>query len=337
VRAGLIPLRDATAATVLLLAAVWAGSGGFAHLDLALLGYLGATVVAAFGTVWRISTAWRRPAAAFYLRALWHRRAVPGAGRDLAAQGFIARRSWLRWSAHMLLSLGTLASFAITLPLVFGWMRFQAEGQSTYRILVASQPAGRFALDGPVAWLLFHALSLAAVAVVLGALYFLAVRWRARRLPGVATSFHLGPLLLLLAVALTGLALPATRGRPDLFPIAAAVHELTVIVLLVAMPFSKLSHLLIRPLQLGAQVVRRPEAERVACTGCGAPLAPAAQIDAVAALLRERGLGFQRVCPGCRRRQVAQTQAGLLGAHFQPPITGAAPRPPVRTRTERAA
>jgi hypothetical protein len=210
-------------------------------------------------------------------------------------------------------------------------MRFQADGQSAYRVLVASLPAGRFLLDGPIAWLTFHALAVAAVAVVLGALYFLGIRWRARRLPDVGTSFHVGPLLLLLAVALTGLALPATRGRPELFRIAAVAHELTVIVLLVAIPFSKLSHLLIRPLQLGAQVVNRPDAERVACAGCGGPLAPAAQVDAVQALLQANGLAFQPYCAGCRRRQLATTQAGLLGAHFQPPITGATPRTAVRT------
>jgi hypothetical protein len=329
VRAGLI---DASIATALLIAAIWAGSDGF---DRALLGYLGAVVVAAFGTAYRLSLAWRRPAAAFYLRQLWHRRAprpvLWGAGADLAAQRFIARRGRLRWSAHMALSLGTLASFAITLPLVFGWMRFRAVGQSTYDVLIASIPAGRFILDGPIAWLMFHALVIAAVAVVLGALYVLGVRWRARRLPDVATSFHLGPLLLLLAVALTGLALPATRGRHDLFRLAAVAHELTVIAMLVAIPFSKLSHLLVRPLQLGAQVVKRPDAERVACAGCGDPLAPSAQVDAVRALLHARGLAFQPRCAACRRRQLATTQAGLLGAHFQPPITGATPRTAVRT------
>ncbi len=324
-RAGLI---DASVATAVLIAAIWVGSDG---LDHALLGYLGAVVVATFGTVYRLSLAWRRPAAAFYLRALWHRRAVGGAGADLAAQRFIARRGRLRWSAHMALSLGTLASFAITLPLVFGWMHFRAVGQSTYEVVIASLPAGRFTLDGPIAWLMFHALVIAGVAVVLGALYFLGVRWRARRLPDVATSFHLGPLLLLLAVALTGLALPATRGHHALFRFAAVAHELTVIAMLVAIPFSKLSHLLVRPLQLGAQAVKRPDAERVACAGCGDPLAPSAQVDAVQALLQAHGLAFQPRCATCRRRQLAMTQAGLLGAHFQPPITGAAPRPIVRT------
>ncbi len=340
------PLRDAGVATLLLLVAVWAGSGGFVHLDAALLGYLGATIVATFGTVWRLSTAWRRPAAAFYVRALWRacadpralRRTLAGAARDLAAQRFIARRSRLRWAAHMLLSFGTLASFAITLPLVFGWMHFEADGHSAYRVRLVGLPAGRFALDGATAWLAFHALAIAAVAVVLGALYFLHIRRRARRLPGVATTFHTGPLLLLLAVAITGLALPATRAHPDVFPIVAVLHELTVIVLLVAMPFSKLGHLLVRPLQLGAQVIRAADVPRIACAGCGGPLAPAAQMAAVEALLRARGFTFdahQRHCPTCRRRQIATTQAGLLGAHFQPALSGVTHRPP--TRTERAA
>jgi hypothetical protein len=339
-------LRDASAATLLLLAAIWAGSGGFAHLDAALLGYLGATIVAVFGTAWRISTAWRRPAAAFYVRALWRacrdlralRRTLAAAGRDVAAQRFIARRSRMRWVAHMLLSLGTLASFAITLPLVFGWMRFAADGQTAYRVLVVSLPMGRFVLDGAVAWLVFHGLVLAAVAVVVGALYFLVLRWRARRLPGMASAFHTGPLLLLLSVAVTGLALPATRGHPDVFPVVAVLHELTVVVLLVAMPFSKLGHLLIRPLQLGAQLVRATGEPSAACAGCGAAFAPSAQLASVEALLRARGLAFdahQRHGPDCRRRRLAATQAGLMGAHFQPPLSGVFPRPIVKT--ERAA
>src|SRR5262249_29180204 len=62
--------RDATLATVLLLAAIWAGSHGFADVDRALLGYLAATLVATFGTVLRASAFWRRPASAFFARAL---------------------------------------------------------------------------------------------------------------------------------------------------------------------------------------------------------------------------------------------------------------------------
>jgi hypothetical protein len=146
--------RDATLATVLLLAAVWAGSDGFADVDRALLGYLAATLVATFGTVLHASTFWRRPASAFFARALVSglrapaglRTAFAAAGGDLAAQRFVARRSRARWAAHLLLSLGTLAGSAISLPLVFGWMHFVADREDVYRVIVGGVPVGRFAL-----------------------------------------------------------------------------------------------------------------------------------------------------------------------------------------------
>ncbi|MFN8544717.1 MAG: hypothetical protein U0807_11025 [Candidatus Binatia bacterium] len=341
-RPGLTPqaraVRDAVVATVTLGGAVWAGSGRLAYVDPALFGYLGATFVAAAGTVYRASAFWRRPASAVYARALGAavrhpatlRRALASGARDLGAQRGIARRSRTRWLAHLLLAFGTLASLAITLPLVLGWLHFAADGQDVYRVVVVGMPAGRFALDGAVAWLVFHALSLAAVAVATGAATFLALRLRARRLPGVTGMVHVGPLVLLLAVAGTGLALPASRGLPRVFPLAAVAHEIAVVLLLIAVPFSKLVHVLIRPLQVGVRLVRAPDAPRVACVCCGGPLAPAAQRAAVAQLLAAHGIpigGQQDACPACRRRGVATAQAALLGAHFQPPLTGTRPVP----------
>jgi len=67
-----LALRDAASVTALLAVAVWAGSGRFAFFDPALAGYLGATLVAAFGTTYRLSAFWRRPASAVYARALAH-------------------------------------------------------------------------------------------------------------------------------------------------------------------------------------------------------------------------------------------------------------------------
>jgi hypothetical protein len=333
------PVRDAGVATVLLLAAIWLGSRGGADLDPALYGYAAATVVAVFGFTWRASAFWRRPASAGYARALAGalrsprllRTALHSAGADLGGQAFIARRSRLRWLAHMALSLGTLASFAITVPLVFGWLRFAAEGQTHYRPMLFGFPAGpALPVEGALAWLLFHALALAGVAVAFGAAYFLIARLRTRTIPGVAHGHHLAPLALLLVVALSGLALPASRTSPLAFAIASRVHELAVIVLLVAMPFSKLAHVLIRPLQLGARVQNRPGAERRVCA-CGTPLAPTAQLAAVEALLAARGArfaGHQQHCPPCRRKLVATAQARLLGAPFHPDlVTAAADRP----------
>lgn len=341
-RAALTPARDAALATALVVAAVWAGSAGLEHLDPALLGYLGATLVAAFGVAYRASAAWRRPAAALYARAfaraLLHPRtfaATLAAGaQNLGAQRFIARRSRVRWLAHVLLSGGTLASLAITLPLVFGWLHFEAAGPRAYRAVVfGALPALRFAVDGPVGWLVFHGLSLAAVAVLGGAVTFLALRLRAGRAPGARHAFHTAPLLLLVAVAATGLALPLA-GRlhaPALFRVAAIAHEAAVVVFLVALPFSKLGHALLRPLALGAQAVRAAGAPRSRCARCRAPLAPSAQAAAVAALLEARGLRFgshTALCPPCRRTLVAAAQAAVVGADFQPRLTGARPAAP---------
>jgi hypothetical protein len=331
-------LRDAIVVTAALVASSVVGSRFGRDFDMALLGYAGATLVAAFGVTWRASAFWRRPASAHYgrtlaaalrdavvLRDLRHLRIMlASSAADLGVQAFIARRSRARWLAHLGLSLGTLASFAITIPLVFGWLHFTAEGHTHYRPVLFGVPAGpALALDGIPAWFLFHGLLLAGIAVLLGTLYFLAMRLRLRALPGVTAGRHLAPLLLLFVVALSGVALPATRTTPTLFAIAARVHEVAVIVLLVALPFSKLAHVLIRPLQLGARVQNRPDAERGGCVECGALLAPVAQLAAVEALLAARGAqfaGHQRHCPRCRRRLVAAAQARLLGAPFHPDL-----------------
>jgi hypothetical protein len=330
--------RDATAVTGLLLAAIWLGSRGGRDLDPALFGYAGATIVAVFGVTWRASAFWRRPASAHYAATLLAalrtpallRTAGASAGADLAAQTFIARRSRVRWLAHLALSLGTLASFAITVPLVFGWMHFEPEGQTHYRPMLFGLPAGpALALDGALAWLVFHGLALAGTAVAFGAAYFLIVRLRTRTIPGVTRGRHVAPLVLLLAVALSGLALPASRHSPLAFALAARLHELAVIVLLVALPFSKLAHVLVRPLQLGARVQNRLAAERQLCAGCGAAVAPAVQAAAVERLLAARGAAFaghQRHCPACRRRLVASAQARLVGAPFHPDLVATGDR-----------
>ena len=336
------PVRDAALATAALLLAIVAGSGFLEHVDPALLGYLGATVVAFAGFTWRASAFWRRRPSAFYARALGTvvvrclrqptllREVLCSASRDLVAQTFVARRSRVRWAAHLLLSLGTLASFAITLPLVFGWMRFVADGPAHYRAVALGVASPRFAVDGALGWLAFHALSLAGGAVLLGAIVFLVRRVRLRALPGELAAFHTAPLVLLLVVAATGLALPATRHAPRLFDAAALAHEIAVIVLLVALPFSKLHHVIVRPLQIGARLVRAPGAALIACADCGVALAPAAQRAAVAELLARRGPVFAAhgdLCPACRRRRVARAQAALIGAAFHPDPLATQPAP----------
>jgi hypothetical protein len=330
-----VALRDATLATVLVVAAAWAGSRGGRDLDPALLGYLGATIVATFAVTWRVSAFWRRLPSAFYGRALLAalrdprraRTAFRAAATDLGTQRFIAARSRTRWLAHLALSLGTLASFAITVPLVFGWMHFAADGQDHYRPVVLGIVLGRFALDGVAAWLVFHALAIAGGAVAFGATYFLTARLRRRALPGVTDPGQILPLALLLFVALSGLALPASRNHAQLFAAVALLHEAAVVVLLVGLPFSKLAHVLIRPLQLGARVVHA-STEWSACGMCGTRLAPTVQVAAVQALLAARGASVTphlQQCTSCRRRSTAAAQARLLGAGFHPDLVDTRP------------
>jgi hypothetical protein len=133
----------------------------------------------------------------------------------------------------------------------------------------------------------------------------------------------------LLIVALTGLALPVVGQMqpPWLHRAAALAHEAAVIVFLIALPHGKLIHLFIRPLQVGAKLVRAASAAPATCRGCGGPLAPAAQIETIETLLAARGFNFaghQRHCPPCRRRLLAGAQAARLGSDFQP--RPAAPR-----------
>lgn len=322
-----LAVRDAGFVTGGLLVAVYVGSERLAHVDPALAGYLVATVVAAWGIAYRVSAFWRRGPSAFYGRALLAAlrrpralaRALGHAGADLVAQRFVARRHRLRWAAHMLLAWGTLVSFAVTLLLVWGWVRFEAVGERSYHAILWSWRVVRFATDGVAARLVFHTLDLAAAAVVLGGTYFVVARLRHR----AAAGFHLRPLLLLLAVAVTGLALPVAGqlGTAWAFPAAAAAHQVTVIALLVALPFGKLLHVFIRPLQVGARLVRADARGPLPCARCGAALAVAAQLAAVEAALAERRLFFAgrpRLCPPCRRRELAGVHSGLLAARFQP-------------------
>lgn len=319
--------RDAIGATAVLLFLIALGSRWFTYIDPALLGYLGATLIAFFGTVWRISAVWRRPASALYGRALAGAvfspaavcTALRSAAGDLVAQSFIRSRSRPRWIAHMLLSLGTLVSFAITLPLVFGWMHFAPSGESHYRLVAFGVPTLRLHAEGVPAWLMFHALSVAAVAVAAGAFYFLATRLRARQ-PACKRSADLAPLILLLVVALSGLALPASRNWARLFEAAAWLHQLSVIALLAAMPFSKLGHLLVRPLQIGVRVLRDREEPWAPCAECGEPIAPRPQQESVSAILAARNgaAAATGYCPKCRRRCLALAQATLVGGRFRP-------------------
>lgn len=326
-----LAVRDALGLTLLLASMVFFGSGRLTHLDPALFGYLGAAFVCAAAGAYRVSLFWRRPATAAFGRAFLRRLRTPRrlvalsgvALRTLGSQNFLFRRGRLRGAAHLALAWGTLLATLITFPLVFGWLQFRALDTTTYQAVMAGIPIFSFPVEGIVAFLVFHALVLCSLLVVFGSLYFLGARLLRRGETGALGSFHLAPLMLLLMVALTGLALPwASRlGALRVFDLMIFAHEACVIFLLAAMPWSKLAHIFGRPLQIGAAELCAPGQPWLSCESCHSPLASVAQLELVEQVLARRGMhfaGVQRVCAPCRRRRLARVQSALSGNRFQP-------------------
>ena len=336
------PLLRAALATGALCGLIALGSRGGRWLDPALLGYLLASLFACFGVAYRYFTWLERPATAMYWR--WTVRAFlspRGVSRialtlldQMLLQRFIGRRSIRRWGAHACLAWGCLLAFAVTFSLVFGWARFTSDGANPdrYQAWLFGFPAGSFPLGSLQAWLAFHILDVAAVMVLAGcALCFLR---RSQDEGDAATQrFDLDilPLLLLIAVAATGLLLTASetwlQGRN--FGTLAFLHEVTVILLLLFLPFGKLFHIVQRPAQAG---VARYKAEGEAmgllpCRACRTPFIRANQRRDLERLWRELDLDGARhgngahhldLCPRCRRRLLLRAHDLRLNGAFDP-------------------
>lgn len=339
------PLLRAALATAALVGAIALGSGGGRWLDPALLGYLFASVFACFGIAYRYFSWLERPATAMYWRWTLAALGTPAGWRRLARlplilldqmalQRFIGKRSLRRWSAHACLAWGCLLAFAVTFPLVFGWARFTSDGNDPthYRAWVFGLPAARFPLHSFQAWLAFHVLDIAAVLVLAGcALAFL----RRSRDEGDATTqrfdLDIVPLLMLIAVSATGLLLTASetwlQGRN--FGTLSFIHEVTVIVLLLSLPFGKLFHIVQRPAQAGVSLYKAEGQERplLPCGVCATPFIRWNQRADLERLWRELGLDAARhgnglhhldLCPRCRRRLVMKAQDRRLRGAFDP-------------------
>lgn len=299
---------------VLLSVAIYVGSRRLMDFDVTLIGYAVATVVMAIGLTYRSFTWARNPptrrALATGARAAAANppRAAGAAVRNLALQGFIRKRGVLRWMAHQSLMWGVLLAAAATFPLTFGWIRFRAvPGRpGAYAAYVLGIRTGTFDTHSIVGFMTFHVLSVAAVLVLAGCAYFGYRRLRPRGVSADQRStFHVGPLAMLAAISITGLALTASAellaGR--FYRPLALVHMIVVGVGLVALPFGKLFHPLQRPAAVGVGLTRERDAgEPVPCRSCGAPLGTAALLDDLEATLAELGLPSRTgVCPACKR------------------------------------
>src|SRR6185436_13964808 len=90
--------------------------------------------------------------------------------RNFVAQEFIRRRGAARWIMHLCLSGGCTLAFAITFPLVFGWIHFEsfADNAEMYRVNVFGLNVDSFSIHSLKALLMFNALNIAGVLVLIG-------------------------------------------------------------------------------------------------------------------------------------------------------------------------
>lgn len=326
--------------TAALAALIVAGSRNLAQFDAALVGYMFATLFAAFGITYRYAVWLQRPPTAMYWRRGWQvfldrrylasnlRVCVKRLVAVFAFNNFIMRRGLRRWLAHWLIMWGCVVAALITFPLVFGWIHFTTPPGDFehYHVYVFGFPTLVFAVDGFTGFMMFHGLVWASLLVIPGVMIAM---YRRMRDHGAAALQQFGedflPLILLFAISVTGLMLTAsyTWMKGYAYDFLAILHAITVIFTLLWLPFGKFFHIFQRPAQLGAAFYRDIGAlgEQARCARCGAEYASKMHVEDLIDVERKLGYRYeltnnpaqhyQRVCPRCRRAMLAIAQGRL--------------------------
>ncbi len=334
--------RNGVAATLLLVVAIYLGSGKLKHFDPALIAYTSATVFATFGIVYRYSVWLQKPPTAMYWRRGWQLFMRPSRlpanclhllrllVQNIGLQKFISNRDPLRWLAHFLMSWGCILAVAVTFPLVFGWVHFEADPQNQeyYVAMVFGTAAGRFPAYSWVGWVTFHILDFCAVAIIIGMAIAMKRRMSDRGAMSVQTfGMDFLPLIMLFSVCVTGLMLTVSalwlQGHSYSF--LALLHAFSVIVTLIYLPFGKFFHIFQRPANLGVQFYKQEgrETEQAVCVRCQQPYASKLHVEDLKVVLKELdmepefedGTHYQDICPACRRKLMAINQREAIGGH----------------------
>ena len=341
--------------TVITLVLVFVGSRGLRDFDAALIGYAVATVFAIAALTYRYMLWLGRPPTGHYFRAGWNtflswknfRRytlLVPKAlWTDLIGQTFIRKRSTARWLTHQAIFWGVVLSVLVTVPLVFGWIRFTLVAPDRYKAWFFGFPVLTFPIEAGVGFAIYHVLDFTAVLLIAGVV---AALWRRIRDKGLLTTqrfgFDLMPLILLFAIAITGLALTASSGwwGGSFYWFIALVHQVVVVLWLISLPFGKFFHIVERPASVGVTVYqqvaqdveyygreapRNPVLAPASCRRCGTRLPSARFVSDLEGVLADLGQRYelaegqgllQDYCPTCKRVIRADGYYALLKRDF---------------------
>ena len=319
------------------------GSRKLIYFDAALIPYLIATIFAIFGTVYRYSVWLSRPPT----RTLWERtiRSVFSKQfslnlfsilrtfiENLFLQKFIGNRSPYRWIMHFLLAWGCILGFAVTFPLVFGWLHFAHPlgNAYMYQLYVFGFPTMIFDPYGIIGFLFFNSLNFCSMMIIAGT-----VMAFVRRLvhPGEMTTqtfaHDILPLLILFSVAVSGIALTFSSHylAGQHYRILSTVHCWTVVSFLVYLPFGKFFHIFQRAAQMGAELYihEKEQGELAFCPKTGEGFISQMQKEDVKKILRELGFKFQSsekdvsvqdLSPRARRQLMMTTQHKRLKGKF---------------------
>lgn len=349
------PARRATIVTLvvtaILLALIYIGSRQFRDFDSALIGYMVGSVFAIAAMTYRYTLWINRPPTWRYFRAGWtgflswrnfrrYTLLIPKAWwTDIFAQTFIRRRGTTRWLMHLSIFWGVVLSLLVTFPLTFGWFHFTLVPPDHYRIWFFGVRLFTFPISAGTGFAIFHVLDFTAVLLIIG--IGIAV-WRRVHDAGLITvqrfGFDLVPLVLLFAIAITGLALTGSytwwQGR--YYSFITLTHEVVVVLWLLSLPFGKFFHIVQRPASIGVtlyQTVNQdvphyaPEDHHQpgACRRCGQPFPSSQFISDLEAVLNDLGQDYdlgdgrgrlQDYCPTCKRVLRGEAYYGLMGKHF---------------------
>ncbi len=326
--------------TIVLAVLIVVGSRNLQNFDAALVGYTFSVLFATFAIVYRYAMWLQKPPTALYWRRgwqmffkrgylirnvrLWFQRVTA----DFALNRFIFRRRSSRGLAHFFIMWGCILGFAITFPLVFGWVHFETVpgDLESYRTFLFGFPTTSFVIHSIVAFAIFHGLVWSSFMVIAGVM--LAMRRRMRD-HGAAAVQKFGedflPLFLLFAISITGLMLTAsyTWMKGYGYEFLSLLHAIIVIFTLLYLPFGKFFHIFQRPAQLGVSFYKDVAAQEAmaTCARCSSAYAPLQQINDLIEVERKLGYNYettvpgvdhyQRICPACRRTMLGVAQGEL--------------------------
>lgn len=310
-------------ATAILAVLIVVGSRNLSDFDAALVGYTFACLFSLFGVVYRYVVwlskpptrrYWHRGWQLLFAPSMWRvgermRLLISGLWNKIIWQSFIIPRGKNRWLGHMLLAWGCVLGFAVTFPLVFGWIHFQQaqiEPEQRYRVVFFGFKTITIPLRGLISWSIFHALVISSVMVMAGVMILM---WRRMfDLGAVAVerfTRDLLPLIMLFGIAASGLLLWISYEwfNGQFYNALAIFHAITVISFLVYIPFGKFFHIFQRPASLGVEFYRAvgEMGEPAVCPVTGEKFASKMQTNDLRHVLPELGFNYEPSCtPGER-------------------------------------